>query len=284
LISELFLATEAGTSDTLNELGALELSDWLWAGGLLAISVAVALVARRLVIRLTTPQLTPFVAKLIARLSAALVFILGFFYALQQVGVSLTPLLGLLGLFGLAVAFAFQEVLENFIAGFFLSARRPFAQGDEITTADIDGVVEDISLRELRMRTYEGELVYIPNASVWRNAIINRTALRMRRTSVTVGVAYGTSLEEAGRVLTDTLGQVEGVAPDPPPQALAFEFGDSSINYSLRFWHDAPSADKWVVRDRVVKATHRALADAGIEIPFPQRTVSFKQGPTGEAP
>ncbi len=272
---EIYLATEADPAGALDDLGALTASDWLWAGGLIAGALVAAFVTRRLVIRLATPQLAPFVAKLIARLAAALIFLLGFFYAMQQVGVSLTPLLGLVGLLGLALAFAFQDVLENFIAGIFLSARRPFTQGDEIGTAGHDGVVEDISLRELTMRTYDGELVYIPNAEVWRNAIVNRTARELRRTSLTVGVGYSSSLEQAGRLLTETLQGVEGVAADPPPQAFAYEFGDSSINFSLRFWHEAASAEKWLVRDRVMKATHGALGGAGIEIPFPQRVVTF---------
>ncbi len=101
------------------------------------------------------------------------------------------------------------------------------------------------------------------------------TYARLRRTSLTVGVGYSSSLERAGRLLAETLEGVEGVAADPPPQAFAYEYGDSSINFSLRFWHEAASAEKWLIRDRVMKATHRALADAGIEIPFPQRVVTL---------
>ncbi|NND01909.1 MAG: mechanosensitive ion channel family protein [Acidimicrobiia bacterium] len=213
-------------------------------------------------------------SKLLARIAAALVFVFGFLYAIQQVGVSLGPLLGLLGLFGLAFAFAFQEVLENFIAGFFLSARRPFAQGDEITTSDYEGKVEDISLRELTLRTYDGELVYVPNSSVWSNPIVNHTALDRRRTTLQVGVGYDSNLKEVADLLLKTMEDVDGVAADPAPQAYAHAFGGSSIDFALRFWHESGIAEEWRVRDAVLKAVHVALTDAGVDIPFPQRVLT----------
>lgn len=272
----LLLAQSDGTN-TLEELGALTAADWLWAGGLIVGAVLAAFIVRQIVTRVASKRLSPLLAQLLARIGAALVFIFGTIYALQQVGVSLGPLLGLLGLFGLAFAFAFQEVLENFIAGFFLSARRPFAQGDEITTSDFQGFVEDISLRELTLRTYDGELVYVPNSSVWQNPIVNHTQREKTRTTVDVGVAYDTDLAEASEVLLTTIKGVEGVAAEPAPQAYAHNFGDSSIDFALRFWHDSGIAEEWRVRDQVVQAVHAALNERGIEIPFPQRVLSLSR-------
>ena len=271
--SRFLAATDAEPTEALEQLGALTLSDWIWAGGLTIGSAIAAVVTYRLILRLATPQVAPFVARLIGRLSGIVVFLFGFFYAMQQVGVSLAPFLGLVGLLGLALAFAFQEVLENFIAGVFLSARRPFRQGDEITTAGHEGVVEDISLRELTMRTYDGERVFIPNSVVWQNPIVNHTAEPTRRTTLAVGVAYASTLPDVGKLLLDTLRGVEGVHADPAPQAYAHEFGDSSINYALRFWHDSTIAAEWSVRNAVTEAVHAALNDADVEIPFPQRVV-----------
>lgn len=261
--------------ELLQELGALTLSDWLWAGGLVLGSLLVATVVRRALVRALSAAVAPFAARLIGRLVAAVVFVVGLVYALQQVGVSVTPLLGLLGLVGLAFAFAFQEILENLIAGVFMSIRRPFVEGDEITTGGLDGIVEDVRLRAVVMRTYDGERVYVPNASVWRNPLINHTTLGNRRTTIEVGVAYRTDLAVAGRVLQEALAGVEGVSAEPAPQALAHEFGDSSINFALRFWHEPSIATEWAVRDRVMKAVKSALDQAGIEIPFPQRVVGF---------
>lgn len=272
---DVVLAAESDPTETLEELGALSLGDWVTAASLIVGAILLALIARRIIERFLAARLVPFVSRLIARLVAFVVVLFGFFYSMQQVGVSLAPLFGLLGLLGLALAFAFQEVLENFIAGIFLAARRPFGQGDEISTADHEGFVEDISLRELTLRTYDGELVYIPNSVVWQNPIVNHTAKPVRRTTVAVGVAYDTDLEVAGDVLLQALRSVPGVADDPAPQALAHQFGASSIDFALRFWHNAGIADEWLVRDDVVKAAHVALGEAGIEIPFPQRVVTF---------
>lgn len=272
---DLVLAAESDATETLEELGALSLSDWVTAASLIVGSILLALIARRVIERLLSAKLVPFVSRLIARLVAFVLVLFGFFYSMQQVGVSLAPLFGLLGLLGLALAFAFQEVLENFIAGIFLAARRPFGQGDEISTAGHEGFVEDISLRELTLRTYDGELVYVPNSVVWQNPIVNHTARSVRRTTVAIGVAYDTDLESAGQILLRALKNVPGVADEPAPQALAHQFGASSIDFALRFWHNAGIADEWLVRDDVVKAAHVALGDAGIEIPFPQRVVTF---------
>jgi small-conductance mechanosensitive channel len=123
------------------------------------------------------------------------------------------------------------------------------------------------------MPTFDGERVFIPNSAVWRNPIVNHTGEPVRRTTLTVGVAYGSSLGEVGGLLVETLEAVDGVKRDPAPQAHAYEFADSSINFSLRFWHDSSIADQWVVRDAVTCAVHEALGKASIEIPFPQRVV-----------
>lgn len=261
-------------TEGFDELAALTLSDWLWAGGLVLGSIIIAVVASRLIYRSTHERLTPIVARLVARVVASVIFIMGVVYALAQVGVSIAPLLGLVGLFGLALAFAFQEVLENFIAGIFLSVRRPFNVNDEITTADHEGRVEDIKLRALTLTTYSGERVYIPNATVWGSPIINHTELGNRRTTLAVGVGYDTDLERAEQVLLEAMGTVDGVLDEPAPQAYAHEFGDSSINYALRFWHQASISEEWKVRNSVAKSVKSALDDAGIEIPFPQRVIA----------
>lgn len=262
-------------TDGLTELGSLTLADWLWAAGLVAVAVVAALIVRRLVRKALDGTVAPLVGRLLARLASGVVFVFGFIYALNQVGVSLAPLLGLLGLLGLALAFAFQDILENFIAGIIMSVRRPFREGDEISTADHAGVVEDVQLRALTIRTFDGERVYLPNAAVWKNPIVNHTERGERRTTLAVGVSYDADLREVGELLTRALATADGVKTEPAPQAYAYEFADSSINFALRFWHEPSIADVWRVRDAVAKAVKEALDEAGVEIPFPQRVVEF---------
>jgi len=263
---------------TVDQLGSLTLSDWLWAGGLLAGSIVLAVAMRRVLGSTLGRRTNPFVARLLARLVAGVVFILGVVYTMARLGVSIAPLLGALGLIGLALAFAFQDILENFIAGILMSLRRPFNEGDQIRTGDIEGTVLDITLRSVTLRAYNGERIYVPNAMVWKSPIVNHTEMGSRRTTLSVGVAYTTDLDAAQRIFLDAVAGVEGVLADPPPNAFVEEFGDSSINFAVRFWHEPQTAVEWVVRDQVARTLKRTMDAEGIEIPFPQRVLHIPRG------
>lgn len=211
------LATDE-IGQTVDDLGALTLSDWLWAAGLLAGTIIISIVVRRLLGAGLGRRTNPFVARLLARMTAGIVFILGVVYTMSRLGVSITPLLGALGLIGLALAFAFQDILENFIAGILMSLRRPFNEGDQIKTGDIEGTVQDITLRSVTLRAYNGERIYVPNAMVWKSPIVNHTELGSRRTTLMVGVHYDTDLDVAQRVLVETMASIDGVLADPAPR------------------------------------------------------------------
>lgn len=263
---------------TVGELGALTLTDWLWAAGLLAATIVVSIVVRRVLGSALGRRTNPFVARLLGRIAAGIVFILGVVYTMSRLGVSIAPLLGALGLIGLALAFAFQDILENFIAGILMSLRRPFNEGDQIKTGDIEGTVQDITLRSVTLRAFNGERIYVPNAMVWKSPIVNHTELGSRRTTLRVGVAYDTDLDSAQRVLVETMTSVDGVLSEPPPRAFVEQFGDSSIDFAMRFWHEPQTAVQWDVRDRVARKLKKDLDAAGIEIPFPQRVLQVPRG------
>ena len=212
----------------------------------------------------------------IARLISHVIFVFGLVYALGQIGVSVGPLLGSLGVVGLALAFAFHDILENFIAGILMVLRRPFTIGDQIATNDYSGTVEDVTLRSMAMRTYAGERVYVRNAMVWKNPIVNHTELGERRTTIEVGVSYDTDLDEAARVMLAATTSISGVSEVHPVEVFIHEFGESSIDFAVRFWHQPQHAVEWAVRDEVARAIKRSLDAATIEIPFPQRVVHMK--------
>lgn len=273
----MYAQTEPDVTQTLEELGSLTLADWLWAGGILLVAILAAMATRRLVQRLMSAA-KPLASKVVGRLLGAVVFLLGLVYALTQVGVSVAPLLGLLGVAGLAIALGFQEIMENFIAGVFMSLRQPFSQGDQIHSGGFDGTVKDISLRAVEMETYDGERVLIPNAMVWKNPIVNHTVLGARRTTLDVGVEYGSDLDRAKQVLVDAVKSVEGVGESPEPNAFVKSFGGSSIDFALHFWHDPSAGSEWQVRDAVARQVKKRLDEAGIGIPFPQRVLHFAPG------
>jgi small-conductance mechanosensitive channel len=212
------------------------------------------------------------------RVFASLVVAVGFVYSLQVLGVRLAPLLGALGIGGLALAFAAQSILENVFASVLLQSRRPFRLGDQIETNDFEGTVEDVNFRTVVLRSYAGEKVLIPCAQVLNAAITNYTAKGTRRTTLEVGVAYGTDLEVAQRVLLAASASVDGVRPEPAPEAWVEQFGESSIDFALRWWHLPDIATTWRVRSGVAMAVKAAFDEAGIEIPFPQRTLGFLAG------
>jgi small-conductance mechanosensitive channel len=209
------------------------------------------------------------------RVFASLVVAVGFVYTLQVLGVRLAPLLGALGIGGLALAFAAQSILENVFASVLLQSRRPFRLGDQIATNEIEGTVEDVNFRTVILRTYAGEKVLIPCSQVLNTPITNFTAKGTRRTTLDVGVAYGTDLGTAQQVLLRAAASVDGVQPQPAPEAWVEQFGESSIDFALRWWHAPDIATMWRVRSGVAMAVKAALDRAGMEIPFPQRTLGF---------
>lgn len=261
-------------TQALETLGRLTLQDWLIAGGIVIASIVVARVLSSLLRRLlaATPA-SENGAHLIARFVAYVTVIVGFVYALNTVNVPIGPLLGALGVAGLALAFALQDLAENLIAGVSMQVRQPIKRGDEILTNELEGTVVDITLRTVIIDTFDGERVHIPNSMVWKNSILAATRRNTRRTTLMVGVAYDTDLDRAKEVLEEAVKDTEGVLDHPAPLALVTEFGDSSINFAVRYWHRPRMANLWRVRDEVARQIKRSLDQAGIEIPFPQRVV-----------
>jgi small conductance mechanosensitive channel len=261
---------ETNVDETLAEISGLTATDWMVAGSIILVAILVGWALRRAIGGILSPRTGPLVAKLVGRLVFALVLAFGLVYALNQVGVSMGPLLGLLGLLGLAMALAFQDVLSNFIAGVMLSVRRPFRVGDEVSSSGYDGVVEDVSLRSTTITTFDGTRVFIPNSTVWQEPIENWTATGSRRTTLAIGVGYETDLDSVRSTMLSAVRSVDAVRDQPGPEAYVEEFGDNSINFAVRFWHDPGAASEWSTRDVVARRLKEELDDAGVEIPFPQ--------------
>jgi len=189
-------------------------------------------------------------------------------------------LLAGLGFFSVAVGFAFQDILENTLSGVLLLFRQPFASGDQIEVQGQTGTVEAITIRETRIKTYDGQLVVIPNRDVYKNVIRVQTHFADRRLTFVVGVAFENDAREACRVIQQTLEMVKGVAAEPPPEALIVELGVSTVNIEARFWGGPLQHESRVLLDEAIKSVKEALEAAGIEMPADiialQATPSFK--------
>lgn len=203
-----------------------------------------------------------------------LAILAGLVYALITLNVRVTPLLGAIGISGLAIAFAAQSILENTFASLLLRTRRPFTRGTQVRLGDYAGTVEEVNFRTVVVRTFDGERVLIPCSEVVDNPIVNLTARGMRRTTLAVGVAYGSDLDQAQATFLGAMSGTEGVLSHPAPEALVEAFGESSIDFALRYWHRAEEATLWRTRSAVALAVKRALDETGIEIPFPQRVLT----------
>jgi len=249
--------------------------DFAIAAGIFVGGIILALIAKQIVTRVLRRghRLDPALAALIARLISYLIVTIGLIQALQSLGIPIGLAVGGLGIAGIALAFALQDILENFIAGVLLQIQRPFTYGDQILVHDHEGTVQTIDTRLTTILTPAGETVKIPSATVIKSDITNYTQRGSRRTTLPVGVAYGTDLKAAQRVLLEAVANAEGVLTSPQPEAYLEGFGDSSIDFAVRFWHKPSIADFWAARSAVAFEVEAGLAEAGITIPFPQRTM-----------
>jgi small conductance mechanosensitive channel len=260
---------------------AVTLAEAVEAAIVFLVALLLAVVLRRLLVRTVDREANRHLGRVLGRFLSVVVVGVGAVYALDVVGVRIGPLLGALGVGGIALAFAAQDILQNLIAGVMLQIRHPFRIGDQIGSKDFEGVVDDINLRTVELTTYDGLTVYLPNAEVLKNPIVNYTRTPASRTELIVGVAYDTDLERAREVLIGACRGTEGVQEHPAAEAWVFEFGESSINLAVRYWHPADIASRWRVRSAVAISVKHALDQAGMTIPFPQRTLWF--GPGGRS-
>ncbi|MGD2027746.1 MAG: mechanosensitive ion channel family protein [Anaerolineales bacterium] len=190
-------------------------------------------------------------------------------------------LVATLGIGSLAVALAAQAALSDTISGFVIMIDQPFRIGHRIEILDIEawGDVVDIGLRSTRILTPDNRMVIIPNSVIAKSLVVNRTDPHPEyRITTNVGVTYGADLEEVRQTLINAVRGLEGVSQDHPVEALFLEFGDSSLNFEVRWWIETYQ-DIYIIFDRVNTAVYNGLASAGIAIPFPQRDLHHKLDP-----
>lgn len=175
----------------------------------------------------------------------------------------------------LAVGFALQNVIRNFAAGVFIFIDRPFKIGDWIEWDDNVGVVQDISLRVTRVKTFNNELLTVPNSELTENVVKNPVAFHTLRLQPTFGIGYDDDIHEATSIILDEAADHEDILEDPAPSVRLVELGDSSIGLQSRIWIANPSrSDFTKIRGEFVTAVKEAFDAADIDIPYPQRELS----------
>ncbi len=192
-------------------------------------------------------------------------------------GLTAASLLAGLGIGAVAIGFAFQDIFENFLAGVLIMLREKMRIGDVIECEGISGKVEHITLRETHVRKLSGELTVVPNSILFKNPVEILTDDSQRRHEVVVGVSYDTQLDRAAEVIRQAVEDVEDVLASKGIDIFAQEFNSSSVDFLVRWWAGSTPRDGWESKDKVVRAVKAALDEAGIEIPFPYVTHTFKE-------
>lgn len=241
-------------------------------GVALLIVLGFALLARA-VTGLEAPyrRLNPLLRSLVRRILRAVIVLLGLVLALDVLGVTalVGAMLGAAGVVGLALGFAFQDIVENYLAGALLSLRHPFAAGDLVRVGEHEGRVVRLTSRELVLLSFEGNHVRLPNALVFKSVLINYTRNPRRLFAFEVGVGVGEDLERAIAVGVATLDAMKGVLEDPPPFARVQALGESTVVVRFHGWVDQQQADFLKVQSEAIRLVKAALDEAGIDLPEP---------------
>ena len=221
----------------------------------------------------------PSLKNLIDTLVRLVIWIIGIMIAAIVVMPGLTPasLFAGLGIGAVAIGFAFQDIFENFMAGVLIMLREKMRIGDIIECEGIVGKVEHITLRETHVRKLSGEVTLVPNSMLFKNPVEILTDEQVRRHEVVVGVSYDTNLDHAADVIRRAVQGVEDVDSEKTLDIFAQEFNASSVDFLVRWWAGSTPRSGWESKDKVVRAIKAGLDDAGIEIPFPYVTHTFKE-------
>jgi small-conductance mechanosensitive channel len=175
----------------------------------------------------------------------------------------------------LAVGLAMQDVIKNFVAGVFIYTDKPFRIGDWIEWDDRQGIVEDISLRVSRVRTFDNELLTVPNSQLTDGVIKNPVAKDKLRLKFVFGIDYDDDIGEATDIIVEEARSHPEILNDPEPTVRLTELADSYVGLQSRIWIDQPSRADWVrTRGEFITNVKQRFDDAGISIPFPQRALS----------
>jgi small-conductance mechanosensitive channel len=203
------------------------------------------------------------------------ILLFGFLLAVSAAGFDMSRFALIVGALGVGIGIGLQDVVNNFVSGAILLFERPVQTGDTVQVGELFGEVRRIGMRSSTVRTWSGAEVIVPNSKLVSENVVNWTLSDdLRRIEIPIGVAYGTDPERVLALLTEVARSHPSVLAEPEPNAVFLAHGDSSLDFELRAW--TGSADWYTVRSDLTVAMNRALREAGISIPFPQRDLHLR--------
>src|ERR1700690_3715062 len=204
---------------------------------------------------------------ILARFVSLLVYVLGLMIGLQAAGVNLNSLAILGGTLGIGVGFGLQSIVANWVAGLVLLVEQPFRIGDRIDVGGTAGVVGRVGFRSTWVRTYDNEVIIVPNSDFTTHQVTNWTVNDDRvRLAIGVVVAPYCDAEQGAALLLEVAREHPGVLTDPPPEALLNDIGQNSLNFSLRFWTIIQAHDNHQLKSDLRLLTLKKLQQHGIAI------------------
>ncbi|MGB3700814.1 MAG: mechanosensitive ion channel [Anaerolineales bacterium] len=245
----------------------------VFAVGLYLASIIRRLVRRGLERRTKNPQPIALLSQLAYWLSVILVTAI----SLQMIGFNLTAFLAGLGVVGITIGFALQDVSKNFIAGVLMLIQQPFEIGEFIEVSGYTGKVLAIDLRATQIRTEDGKLVLIPNGEVMISPITNYSQAEARRVAISTGVAYESDPESVRQTALEAIAGVPGIQGEPAPDVLFENFGSPTLDLTIYFWIDTSQTNVASAKDAGLKAIKSAFDQAQINMPLPAQTVYLVQ-------
>ena len=223
-------------------------------------------------------KLSPSARTLIVKITNISGLIIAFMMTLDIIGIDLAAFAFFGGALGIGIGFGLQKVVGNLISGMILIMDKSIKPGDVITVADTYGEVTALHARYVVVRKRNGTEVLIPNEHLMTNEVINWSYENKNvRITVEVGVSYDSDIEHVQAILHEVTKNSPRVLNEPEPRAFLTGFGDSSINFEVRFWVNDPEAGIGAVRSEIFMEISKRFKEENIEIPFPQRVVHLPE-------
>jgi small-conductance mechanosensitive channel len=257
--------------DVAQLLDAARLMIFVRAFLALAIGYLIARAASRGLVAAVGRRFGADASRLAGRLAFYFVIGLASISALNELGFDLGVVLGAAGILSVAVGFASQTAASNIISGFFLVAERPFKIGDQLVVDGNLGEVMSIDALSVKLRMFDNVLMRVPNEHLIKSIVMNRTHFPIRRIDLQIGVAYKESMEQVREILFHVADRNPLALEEPAPVFIYRGYGDSALTFQFSIW--TARENFLALRNSIQEQIKQALDEAGIEIPFPHRTL-----------
>lgn len=226
---------------------------------------------RQLVIKVLVRRMDIAAAQFLGQITRALLLIILFISVLSQLGMDTTSLLAALGAIGLAIGLALKDSVQNLASGFLLVALKPFKKGDYIEGAGTAGSVDRLTMSHTYLKTPDNKVVMIPNSSLIHSNLTNYSTESKRRLDIFVGVSYDEDVRKVKSLLLELANADERSLKDPAPLVAILNFGESSVDFTLRIWVN--SSDFWALKWNLMERIKVTFDEQKVVIPYPQRVI-----------